>query len=82
MNLGIADAAFFAACVAEQTLDQYSAERYKVGAETIAFTENARKTVMSDLGYGRKNALRLLNVATLIPGVPARLTKMVLGGEL
>ena len=82
MNLGIADAAFFAACMAEQTLDKYSAVRYEVGAETIAFTENARRTVLSDLSYGRKSALQLLNVATLIPGVPARLTKMVLGGEL
>ncbi|MEM7466601.1 MAG: FAD-dependent oxidoreductase [Pseudomonadota bacterium] len=82
MNLGIADAAYFASCFADQKLDQYGAERHKIGAEVIAFTENVRRTVMSNTGFARKAAFQLLNLATLIPGVPAQLTKMLVGGKL
>ena len=82
MNLGIADAAHFASCLIDQTLDRYSNERHKIGAQTIEFTENARKTIMSNIGYPTKSVLQLMNVATLIPGIPARLTEMLIGGEL
>ena len=82
MNLGIADAAYFASCYIDQTLDSYSLDRHKIGAETIEFTEDARKMITSGANFRLNTALHLLNVAALIPGVPARLTKMLVGGEL
>lgn len=43
MNLGIADASEWAQRYIDDTLSEYSASRHKIGAETIKFTENARK---------------------------------------
>ncbi len=81
MNLGIADAAHFAACYAKGTLDCYSDDRHQIGADTIAYTEKVRGTVMTPMNLTRRAALQLLNFATLIPGVPEKVTQKMVSGE-
>jgi len=81
MNLGIADAAHFAACYARGTLDRYSDERHQIGAETIAYTEKVRRTVMTPMNRTRRAALQLFNFASHLPGVPAKVTKTMVSGE-
>lgn len=81
MNLGIADAVCFAQYFAEDKLDLYEAERHKIGADTIEFTEKSRTTIMTEMSHARKRMLQMLNLATLLPGVPAILTQKMVSGE-
>ena len=81
MNLGIADAAHFAKCYANGRLDHYSNERHQVGADTIAYTEKVRETVVTPMNRTRQAALQLLNLGTLIPGVPQKVVKKMVSGE-
>lgn len=81
MNLGIADAVFFAECYTNNTLDEYEAARKAIGKDTIEFTEHSRKAVMTEMSHTRKRMLQMLNLATLLPGVPALITKNMVSGE-
>lgn len=82
MNLGIADAAFWAECLAEDRLDDYSRTRHEIGRQTIEMTERARILVMGPMGQGRRAFLRLLDLAALVPGVPRRLVENLFSGPL
>lgn len=82
MNLGISDAAFWAECLAEGRLDDYSRTRHRIGARTIEVTERARRILMQPMSRGRRAFLRLLDLAALLPGVPAYLAREIVSGEL
>ena len=68
MNLGIADAADFAARLAEDRLAGYHAARHPEGARIIAFSERARRMV-DGAGAVRRSAVAaaLMTIAALPP---------------
>ena len=51
MNLGIADAAQWAACVLEDRLDEYTNLRHQEGKKVMRMTERGRRMVTSTVWY-------------------------------
>ena len=82
MNLGIADASEWARRYSEGTLEGYSAARHTIGAETIEFTETARKMLQE--GSELKRDLLLFGVRGLglMKFVHPRIVQQMVMGEL
>jgi len=78
MNLGIADAAQLAACLVNNTGDEYHDLRFETVKETIKLTERGRRLVTSNGRLSRTikpNALKLINRS---PGIKKRMIQTVL----
>ncbi len=80
MNLGIADAADLARRMVEGGLGGYSSARHADGAETIAGSERARKTVTSASPLTRAFMLGGLKVVSLLPALQRRMAGAILYG--
>ena len=77
MNLGIADAAELARCIAADDLGNYSPHRHHEGADTIAATERARAMV-SGRGWSRRFVFgSMLRMASMIPPLQQRLGRLL-----
>ena len=77
MNLGIADAAELARCIAEDDLANYSQSRHHAGAATIAATERARAMV-SGRTWPRRFAFgSMLGLASVITPLQRRLGQLL-----
>ena len=67
MNLGIADAAELAQCLANGDVDNYSAKRHAEGAKTIAASESARKMLTSPSPASTLIIRTALKILSLLP---------------
>ncbi|WP_444889507.1 FAD-dependent oxidoreductase [Microbulbifer sp. DLAB2-AA] len=77
MNLGIADAAELAKCIAEGQLDNYSSLRRREDKKVIDITERGRKIVTSQSFLTRLEFSVLLAAANHLPFVKRRLSRFV-----
>ncbi|MSU89481.1 NAD(P)-binding protein [Rhodobacteraceae bacterium 2CG4] len=77
MNLGIADAADWAARLDEGRLEGYSAARHAAGRATIRLSEFGRRTLLTD-GPRRRAALAVLALADLVPALGRRIAGRIL----
>lgn len=69
MNLGIADAAQLATCIANNTVNDYHTLRYSQATDTMAMTERGRRLLTSSSSLSRvikPSALKLLNASTFL----------------
>lgn len=80
MNLGIADAADLARRMVEGGLEGYSSARHADGAETIAASENARKTMTSANPLTRAVMLGGLKAVSFLPALQRRMSETILYG--
>lgn len=75
MNLGIADGVELANCIAEGTTADYSDVRHKIGAQTIAFSERARKLITSQGALSDWLFPRTLEIAGLLPFMKGQIAR-------
>ncbi len=80
MNLGIADGAELARRMAEGGLEGYGEARHKVGKETIAGSEAARKVMTSRNPVTRFLVLAVLRTASFNPALQRQFAKKILYG--
>ncbi|MDD9898796.1 MAG: FAD-dependent monooxygenase [Candidatus Melainabacteria bacterium] len=78
MNLSIADAVDLAQRFVEGGLEDYHRVRYPIGAQLIADTERARKTILSPNRITRNLALLVLKIVSIIPPLNKLFLKKVL----
>lgn len=77
MNLGIADAAELARCIAEGQLDRYSALRHREDRKVIDITEHGRKIVTEQSFLSKIEFSALLAAANHLPFIKRRLSRFV-----
>ncbi|MEM1360788.1 MAG: NAD(P)/FAD-dependent oxidoreductase [Pseudomonadota bacterium] len=79
MNLGIADAADFAARLTAGTLEGFSDARHQIGKKTIAFSEEMRSNIMSDSPLRRTLVETGLRVVGNLPPVAHKFAQRFAG---
>lgn len=79
MNLGIADAADFAARVTTGSLDGYSAARHEIGKKTIAFSEEMRRNIMSESPLRRTLIETGIRIVGSVPPIAHRFAQRFAG---
>ncbi|WP_444919933.1 FAD-dependent oxidoreductase [Microbulbifer sp. CnH-101-G] len=77
MNLGIADAAELARCIAEDQLDGYSALRHREDRKVIDITEHGRKIVTEQSFLSKIEFSALLAAANHLPFIKRRISRFV-----
>ena len=77
MNLGIADAAELARCIAADDLSSYSDKRHRIGAATIAVTERGRKTISATSGPRRLLFSTMTKLVGLLPPLRRQVERFI-----
>ena len=80
MNLGIADAAELARCIAEGDLDTYSKIRHREGKAVIDGLETIRKIITSPSPLARFALMGILHTASILPPLRRQMAKRILYG--
>ena len=72
MNLGIADAAWLAQCIAHDSLEDYSPRRHRAGRTAMAMTERGRRLITSRHPAAAIVFATALATLNLVPGLRRR----------